>query len=648
MEVHLILGVHLIVTPPSSHPLFLWIKRERKLDPSNGIRHIWSQVVARRFGKLLTIVPSSHRDTATPRSCGNRLLSEGYERAVIECRSRVRKLVHESRMRGTKFLDREWNLDLDLATEDRHCLDGLAATCTLLDGGTATPKGVKRPSEIFESPSFLRKVDFREVEQGRFDNYWLMAALASLTNVENGIHRICVDFDTDLGIYGFIFQQDGEWVSTIIDDQLYLDFSSWPGSGILCDVSCGRAADNGDQNNKKGYWPGSQALLFSRCRDPNEIWLPLLEKAYAKINGDYAALSGGHTREALEDLTGGIATELVTREILDTENEFLFTCTSDFQGKSHAKSGDVLLGCTFVIMDASTQEDGQQFVLLSNPWKRSRSAFDIIDPASALSGRWVAGKRNNGNLPNKGSTFWVTYEELLYNFKYITRTRLFRDPNWYCSQVWSGIEVPWCHERFQVRLEWDSPIIMVLSQLDTRSFRGLEGQYTFRLYFSLYAQNDLGEQEYTICSNESVKMNRSVSIELSSLAAGTYAIFVKVSGKRNLQMLTEEEVIERGTKDRVENKKLGRVGQAYNLAHLKAAKHMNLVRKARITASCKSASESRKRMRGQMWERRHIDRRVTKLQTQKNTRKRNHLKARRAAERQRKAELNAAHPHEVR
>ncbi|KAJ3575184.1 hypothetical protein NPX13_g4119 [Xylaria arbuscula] len=450
-----------------------------------------------------------------------------------------------------KLIDGEQ--DLDLATEDRHCLDGLAATCTLLDGGTATPKGVKRPSEIFESPSFLRKVDFREVEQGRFDNYWLMAALASLTNVENGIHRICVDFDTDLGIYGFIFQQDGEWVSTIIDDQLYLDFSSWPGSGILCDVSCGRAADNGDQKNKKGYWPGSQALLFSRCRDPNEIWLPLLEKAYAKINGDYAALSGGHTREALEDLTGGIATELVTREILDTEK---------FWNNELAKA-------------IHTQEDGQQFVLLSNPWKRSRSAFDIIDPASALSGRWVAGKRNNGNLPNKGSTFWVTYEELLYNFKF-------------------GREL---------------------------KFPGVT----------------------SICP----KRLRSVSIELSSLAAGTYAIFVKVSGKRNLQMLTEEEVIERGTKDRVENKKLGRVGQAYNLAHLKAAKHMNLVRKARITASCKSASESRKRMRGQMWERRHIDRRVTKLQTQKDTRKRNHLKARRAAERQRKAELNAAHPHEL-
>lgn len=43
----------------------------------------------------------------------------------------------------------------------------------------------------------------------------------------------------------------------------------------------------------------------------------MLEKCFAKAHGDYHAISGGFGGEGIEDLTGGVTSELFTTDILD-------------------------------------------------------------------------------------------------------------------------------------------------------------------------------------------------------------------------------------------------------------------------------------------------------------------------------------------
>ncbi|XP_069692223.1 calpain-5-like isoform X2 [Periplaneta americana] len=48
-------------------------------------------------------------------------------------------------------------------------------------------------------------------------------------------------------------------------------------------------------------------LIFTQSSVQNEFWIPLVEKAYAKLHGSYEALEDGHLADALVDFTGGVS-----------------------------------------------------------------------------------------------------------------------------------------------------------------------------------------------------------------------------------------------------------------------------------------------------------------------------------------------------
>lgn len=97
-------------------------------------------------------------------------------------------------------------------------------TRRLWPGHKLRPKSVKRVDEIFDDAKFyIDGPTANDVRQGRDGDCWLMAALCTLSNKPGLIERVCVASNQDVGVYGFVFHRDGEWYSEIIDDKVRAD-----------------------------------------------------------------------------------------------------------------------------------------------------------------------------------------------------------------------------------------------------------------------------------------------------------------------------------------------------------------------------------------------------------------------------------------
>ncbi|VFQ63978.1 unnamed protein product [Cuscuta campestris] len=69
--------------------------------------------------------------------------------------------------------------------------------------------------------------------------------------------------------------------------------------------------------------PGKPA--FATSRKKNELWVSILEKAYAKLHGSYEALEGGLVQDALVDVIGGAGEEIDMRS---TEAQIEWYCNT--------------------------------------------------------------------------------------------------------------------------------------------------------------------------------------------------------------------------------------------------------------------------------------------------------------------------------
>lgn len=134
----------------------------------------------------------------------------------------------------------------------------------------------RRACDIYgpETNIFVGKIEPDDIKQGELGDCYFLSALSSLAEFPINIQRLfeTVKYDQNTGYFIVSLCIDGEFRQIVVDDLF----------------PCSQT---------------TQQPLFSKGNG-KELWVLILEKAYAKSYGGYYKIEAGLTGEAIRDLSG--------------------------------------------------------------------------------------------------------------------------------------------------------------------------------------------------------------------------------------------------------------------------------------------------------------------------------------------------------
>ena len=247
--------------------------------------------------------------------------------------------------------------------------------------------GFFRAKEIFQNDYnlFSDKIEMGDVQQGSLGDCYFLSSVASLCKFPNLIKRMFrQNTKNEDGFYEITLYIDGKRQIIIVDDYL-----------------------PAFKKNKKPCYAQS---------NKNEIWVMLLEKAWAKVNGGYANIISGLPCEAMEFLTG-VGSLIYDLEHLDTEdiedykyeiiknvqladeNNSLITCST--KADSNIQKVGLVEGhaYTLVSFNKITTSQGKDVYLfrIRNPWSKGEWTGDWSDKSKL----WDSTAKSQVNFDNK-------------------------------------------------------------------------------------------------------------------------------------------------------------------------------------------------------------------------------------------------------
>lgn len=153
----------------------------------------------------------------------------------------------------------------------------------------------KRPQEVYGEGNFdlYDQPRANDIKQGRCGDCYFLASLCALAEYPDRISRIFLTHEVNIaGCYAVELFVNGEKRTVVVDDYFPYDEES-------------------------ETWAFAQPSRTSERH--NEIWVLILEKAWAKVFGSYSRIEGGSAGEAFYPLTGSGSQIYWHEEIQDLE-----------------------------------------------------------------------------------------------------------------------------------------------------------------------------------------------------------------------------------------------------------------------------------------------------------------------------------------
>lgn len=127
-------------------------RKQPRQAPQDAVNSFWNKLNPRYPGKVFTVLPDNpyarQKAAKTPRgTVSAQRAAKSYEEARTECEKDVDRIIRECRRLNQKYRDSHFDIEWDLKSGQRNCLDGLSTP-----GDSMKPKGVKRVT-VSDSPN---------------------------------------------------------------------------------------------------------------------------------------------------------------------------------------------------------------------------------------------------------------------------------------------------------------------------------------------------------------------------------------------------------------------------------------------------------------------------------------------------------------